>query len=384
MSALRRVLLVLSLVLLSVPFAAGPWLIGSTRTWALSLDLAATFLGAALFLFSRAALPAGRFSAGWRLPPAFPAFAAFVLYVALRVPSAAAPFAAAGEALRALALLLLYAALWPIAHEHGLWRVLLAVLLLSAACMAMYALHQHLEHDTSVLWATRPAPYGLRASGAYLCPNHFANWLAMAAAAALALALLPAAGAAMRLAALYALFLAVPGVYLSQSRSAILGLLAAFALLPLAVFGRESKTRFALALLLVPLLAAGAGLLSIRTVPAVKTRFAAVLEDPDRAGGARLRVWRDAVEMYKARPVAGFGPASFMWAYPPFRKNVANTFLWDYPHNEYVGLAVEEGAAGAALFVAGGLWLFGWWAVRLSRTRSRGAAAALAGAGGVV
>ena len=384
MSAFRRALLLPAFLLLLVPAAVGPWLIGSTRTWALSLDLAAVFLGAALFLASRALLPAGRGAAAWRLPPAFPAFAAFVLYVGLRVPFAVAPFTAGGEALRALALLLLYAALWPLARETGAWRAILAALLLSAACMAMYALHQHLGHDTSVLWAERPAPYGLRASGAYLCPNHFANWLAMAAVSSLALSLLPAAGAAMRLSALYVLFLAVPGIYLSQSRSAVLGLFAAFAFLPVAVFGRESKTRFALAVLLVPLLAAGAGILSVRAVPALKTRFHDVLENPDRAGGARLRVWRDAVEMVKARPVAGVGPASFMWAYPPFRKNVANTFLWDYPHNEYVALAVEEGAAGATLFFAGGLWLFGWWAVRLARTRSRGAAAALAGAGGVV
>jgi O-antigen ligase len=383
MSAIRRTLLILSLVLLLVPATVGPWLIGSTRTWALSLDLAAAFAGSAVFLFRRV-LPAGRNASRAAFPPAFPAFAAFVLYIALRVPFAVAPFAAAGEALRAFALLLLYAALWPMAREHGLWRALLACLLLSIACMVIYAFHQHLEHSTAVLWMQRPGVYKMRASGAYLCPNHFANWLAMGAAAALALALLPAAGAAMRLAALYALFLAIPGVYLSQSRSAILGLLAAFALIPFAVFARESKTRFALALVLVPLLVAGAGFLSIRTVPAVQTRFQDVLEDPDRAGGARLRVWHDSLAMMQAKPVEGFGPASFIWAYPPFRKHVSNTFLWDYPHNEYVGLLVEEGAAGAALFFAGGLWLFGWWVWRLSRIRSRGAAAVLAGAGAVV
>ena len=166
----------LALLLLMWPATAGVWLMGSTRTWGYAPGLFLSFSGSLLVL-ARPLL--FRDTPRGHVPPGFWAGAVVVAYIVLRVSSASVPYAARWEALRWGCLL---AAAWSWtqmgARSHR-WKWLLGVLLMAAAIDGLYAIVQHMNGSEQVLWAPRPEQYGLRASGTYLCPNHFANLLAL-------------------------------------------------------------------------------------------------------------------------------------------------------------------------------------------------------------
>ena len=369
------------LALLLWPSLGGAWLLGSTRTWGISIGLAACFAGGLMFavrplLFRRTA------TARWAAPPGFWGFALMACYVAWRMGRAAAPYAAGWELLRWGGLLAAYLAWTQLGGERGRWRWLLAVVLCAGAMEAVYALHQHLAHSTGVMWAERPEQYGMRASGSYLCPNHFGNLLAMMVPVAVAVLFLPQAGLALRLTGVYFLPLAVPALYLSQSRSAWLGMLAGVLTVPLFTAWRRSKALFAVALVALPLLGVGTGLLAYATLPAVKERFVGLFDDPTRVSSGRLTVWSDAPEMYRAAPVWGHGPNSYVWAYPPFKQHNKDGILWDYPHNEWIQLALENGAVGFGLVAIAILAAAVRWLLAAGRSREGGGAVLVGGIAG--
>ncbi len=369
----------LSLILLMWPAAGGMWLLGSTRLWGMAPGLLLSFAGSLLvclrpFFF--------RDTPGWRVPPGFWIFAVLGAYIVLRVPGGAVPHAARWEALRWICLL---AAAFAWTQQGGRahrWKWLLGVLLVAAALNCLYALIQHAGGSTRVLWIERPEQYGLRASGTYRCPNHFANMIALLAPLALGLVFLPASGFPLRLIALYFLAVAAPVLYWTQSRSGWLGLAGGFATVWLLLAWRQSRRRLLLALVLLPLVAAAAGGLAWRTLPAVRTRIGAVLEDPDRASSARLDMWRDMPAMIRARPWLGFGGGSFVWTYPPYQRAVKGHLTWDFLHNEYLQMQVEYGAVGLGLLLLGLLWGAGGLGRAVLGARHPSSAVLLAGAAG--
>lgn len=376
-SALPRIYDGLAVLLLMWPATGGMWLLGSTRTWGFAPGLAVSFLGSLLVLgrplvfrmTPRAVAPAG-----------FWIFAALAAYVALRVPAAAVPYAARWEALRWACLT---AAAWSwtqTARAGRRWRGLLFVLLLSVAFACLYATMQHVNGSRMVLWAVRPEQYGLRASGTYLCPNHFANVLAMLLPVAAALLFLPEAGLPLRLMALYFLAVAAAPLYWSLSRSAWLGALAGLAATALLLALRRSRTWFLAALVALPLLAAAAGWFAWQTLPGVRMRVGAVLESRAEAGGIRVPMWLDSAAMIRARPVAGFGGGSFVWTYPAYQRRPRHHHTYDFLHNEFLQMQVEYGAVGSGLLLLGLLWGGAGATLAVVRTRSRAGAALLAGA----
>ena len=308
-SASQRIYDGLALLLLMWPATGGMWLLGSTRTWGFAPGLFISFLGSLLVLARplvfrdapRAAAPAG-----------FWIFAVLAAYVALRVPAAAVPYAARWEALRWICLT---AAAWSwtqTARVARRWQGLLFILLLSVAFQCLYATVQEMNGARGVLWMLRPEQYGLRASGTYLCPNHFANVLAMLLPVAAVLLFLPEAGLPLRLMALYFLAVAAAPLYWSLSRSAWLGALAGLAATALLLALRRSRAWFLAALVAMPLLAAAAGWFAWQALPGVRMRVGAVLESRAESGGIRVPMWLDSAAMIRARPVAGFGGGSFV------------------------------------------------------------------------
>lgn len=366
-----------SLLLLTWPATAGMWLMGSTRVWGYAPGLFLSFLGS-LLVFARPWVVPG--TARWRFPSGFWIFAALSAYVVLGVPWASVPYAARWEALRWGSLL---AAAWAWTQVGGVahrWKWLLGVLILSAALGSLYALVQQVNGSSQVLWIPRPEQYGMRASGPYLCPNHFANLLAMLFPLAVVLIFLPEAGVPLRLMSFYFLAVAAPVLYWTQSRSGWLGVAGGLCVAGLALALRRSRTAFFAALVALPLLLAAAGWTAWMTLPAVRERMGMVLEDPGQAGGIRISQWRDAPAMFRDRPTFGFGGGSYVWAYPPYQRHVRYHLTWDYAHNEYVQMALEYGAVGLGLLVAGLLWVGVGAARAVVQARSRAAAGLLAGA----
>lgn len=334
------------LFLLMWPATAGVWLMGSTRTWGYAPGLFISFCGS-LLIFSRPLIfrdtPHSR-----ALPGLWP-FALLVLYVVLRVPSALVPNAARWDALRWICLL---AAAWSwaqIGARAHRWKWLLGVLLMAAAVDGLYAWIQHVNGADTVLWAPRPEQYGLRASGTYLCPNHFANLLAMLTPVALILICLPEAGLPLRLLAGYFVLISTPALYWSQSRSGWVSVAVGLGVTGVLLAWRKSRSWFLIALVVLPLCAGAIGWTAWKTLPAVQKRFGEVLENPERAGGVRMGMWRDAPAMYKAHPWIGFGGGSYVWAYPPYQHHVKQHLKYDFAHNEYIQLLLEYGAIGGFL-----------------------------------
>ena len=369
----------LALLLLMWPATAGMWLLGSTRLWGVAPALLFSLSGA-LLVFARPLV--FRDTPRWLWPAGFWIFAGLAAYVVIRIPWATVPYAARWEALRWICLLAAAFAWTQLGGRTHRWKWLLGILLMAVALDCLYALVQEVGGSNHVLWTERPEQYGLRASGTYRCPNHFANMIALLFPTALVLVFLPEAGFPLRLLALYFLALATPVLYWTQSRSGWLGLAGGLADVWLLLAWRKGRRWLLLTLALLPLLAAALGWTAWQTLPAVRNRIGAVLENPEKASGIRLKMWRDMPAMVRARPVFGFGGGSFVWAYPPYQRAVDQHLTWDYLHNEYLQMQVEYGALGLGLLLAGLLW-GGIGLIRsVLQARNRATALLLAGTGG--
>jgi hypothetical protein len=90
----------------------------------------------------------------------------------------------------------------------------------------------------------------------------------------------------------------------------------------------------------------------------------------DAQGGARLLLWRDSIEMSAHRPLAGFGPETFVTQFPRFEsEQLASAypdFYHESPHNIFLDALTEQGALGL-LALAGLCALGAWSAIRICR-----------------
>lgn len=365
--------IVLGLALLAP--LAGPWLFGGVRLWSTGSLLFVTFVAGVFFglrplLFRAPGHPV--------FPAALPVFGAFLVYAAIRIPFAASPYDAAVDVCRSAGLLTAFW-IWVdfTGGHHNRWRWLVSLLLLSASTMSLYALVQHNHESNIVLTLPRPEQYGMRASGAFMCPNHFASFIGLALPLAVALVFCRDAGYVVRLFALYAAAVIPPAVYLTQSRSGWLGVLLGLIVTTVLLAARRSWRSFWAACVLAPLVATGIAACAWTVSPMVRARVEDALQ-----GNPRIQLWKDTAQMIRAAPLWGHGPGSFRWVYPAFWHEMKSYLDPEHAHNEVLEAAAEHGAAGAALLAAGFLTAAGTLLLRLrAATRNRDASL-IAGAAG--
>lgn len=356
----RRIYDGAALLLLLASSVAGIWLYGAVRFWSIGPLMLSVCLAGILY-FARPLIFRSVPPLGW--PPAILGLCAFLLYGFIRIPSAAVPHAAQGAMLVIASAVLAYVVWSGLACEERRWRWLLALLFLSITVMAWYAIIQNAHDSNIVLGYPRPDQYGMRASGAYFCPNHFANVLAATLPMAVAIAAMPAARAPLRLLAGYSVLVILPPLYLSGSRSAWLGVLAGL-LVVLTLLGLRRSFRRALFMLLIAALSvAVVGLLAWFLLPLVQTRVADALK-----GNVRLFLWRDTLDIIRAQPWFGFGPGSYRWVYPKYWHHLTHYIDPEFAHNDYLQLLAEFGIVGALVLVGS----VGWLVVRLVRSLRNG------------
>jgi O-antigen ligase len=354
----------------------GPWLFGATRWWAY-VPLALSCFGALALFAVRPFL--FRDAAELLVPPGGVVLLAAGLLAACALPAASVQAEARTELLRLWSCV---AALWMwsgLAGPGRRWRLLAGALLLSVAVMALYALVQEGRGSNFVLFVPRPDQYAMRASGAYLCPNHFASLLGMAMPLALAIAVRRPMGLPLRLIAGYTFAVAAVALVLSQSRSGWIGVSAGLAVTCFLLGLRSGLRRALLALAAAAAALAVAGASVWLLSPAVQERVRDAL-----SGNIRLALWGDTLDIVKARPWLGHGGGSFRWVYPHFQKRLGEFIDPEHAHNDYLELVVAHGipallaaaAVAAAIFAA---------LVRAVRRDDRGIGAALAaGAAGAL
>jgi O-antigen ligase len=152
------------------------------------------------------------------------------------------------------------------------------------------------------------------------------------------------------------LILTIASLILSGARSALLGLAAGAGFL---IYTERLRiaNRAALARAGVAALVFGAAIGLLLLLPAGKGLRGRIVQwAGDRAGGPRLLVWRDSMQLVWNSPIAGIGPEQFE---PEFRKveslELARAYPDSYhesPHNFLLETATGQGLVGLALWIA--------------------------------
>lgn len=152
-----------------------------------------------------------------------------------------------------------------------------------------------------------------------------------------------------------ALSLIIAALLLTFSRGAMLVLLGQVLILAVYYFGRIGKKQI--------LGAVGVGLMAIaiffgsnylrslnHQVMDVEKRVTFGNGEAVTSGQERLEFWEGAVKLALEKPLLGWGPFSFRYAYNPIQKTfLANA---DHPHNIFLKIAVESGIPAMLCFIA--------------------------------
>jgi O-antigen ligase len=77
----------------------------------------------------------------------------------------------------------------------------------------------------------------------------------------------------------------------------------------------------------------------------------------DASNLERLNRWYCAIELFKERPIVGWGPGTYQFVYAPFQRSKDRTIIstnqgdGGNAHSEYLGPLCEQGVAGSVLFI---------------------------------
>lgn len=225
-------------------------------------------------------------------------------------------------------------------------RFLIPGLVAAAGILAMAVGFGHRAFSTDKIYGLYSSIRGLSV-GPFINPNHGAEFLELAAFAALAFAFARPTRDGQRVWKVLAAVLAAGALsYLSRGSVLALGggALTWFLLAPRSEEGEPlHRTKSA------------AGLIGLVVVAGVAIGFGADellgrFGDASVAGDVRLAVWRDALKVIPAHP-AGIGMGAFSRVYPVYQSVQSNTWF-QFPENLALGFLIETGIPGALLLLA--------------------------------
>ncbi|MGA1193224.1 MAG: O-antigen ligase family protein [Kiritimatiellia bacterium] len=299
---------------------------------------------------------------------------AFLLYLAISIPLTEIPYEAGQQWFRFAGYTLMYWMLTNLLRIQHRWRWMMIVLMLSVSLMAFYAIFQEVQGTRMAVFAERHDDYGMRASGAYICPNHFAHLLHMVILSGLGIIFARRSGVATKLFAGYALLVGLYPLFLSLSRAGWIGLMVGLVTFALALALRHSWRRFALMMILAPLLVGAAGFAIWKVSPKVQMRVTQAIQ-----GDVRIPLWKDSLNIALDAPVFGHGLGSYRHMYPAYHEHMAANRDPEFAHNDYLHFWGEIGLIGMLLIGAAIMALI-WRALRvLLKTQDQGHAAIMAG-----
>jgi O-antigen ligase len=151
-------------------------------------------------------------------------------------------------------------------------------------------------------------------------------------------------------------------VFLSGSRGGMLAIMAEILIFATLLFRRKKRIQVAIGaaafiIMVVGLLAWLGGKELTTRVSSISTEARSEI-----SGGVRLSIDRDAVQMFRKKPILGWGLGTFPVVYPRFRTFYTNFFV-NEAHNDYLQVLVETGLLGFAVVV--------WFVVVLYRRALR-------------
>ncbi len=165
------------------------------------------------------------------------------------------------------------------------------------------------------------------------------------------------------------------GLYFSYTRAAWLSVLGAMAVITLVLLKVRFTYVFAVAILIIGILFTQQDSIQMElarnktehTTEAFDERLqSAANVTTDASNLERINRWSCAIEMFKERPVFGFGPATFSFEYARFQEpenlTIISTNFGDMgnAHSEYLSALSETGLLGFVLFLffVGGLFYY--------------------------
>lgn len=275
-------------------------------------------------------------------------------------------------------------------------RAVLMTLLAALIFIALYSLVQH-RVAPNLIFGMERYTYSWkdgRLGGTYQCPNHIAHLFQMWLPFLFAFLFVKRLPLFWRITCAYSIPLFCLLIYQTHSRAGLLGAVAALSVTVLTLILFKSRKWFLVALVTVPLLAAGAlgglwmgsAMFRDRMQPVVQfvrhhlTGAAIESEFQD----FRPLTWADSMKMIADKPFFGHGPGNYDRVFPEYRQRVKNNrMITVHAHNEYIELLAEYGIAGAVLVflaVAGAVITLLRLALRSSHPQHAFPVAALMGA----
>ncbi|MGF1656214.1 MAG: O-antigen ligase family protein [Verrucomicrobiales bacterium] len=249
-----------------------------------------------------------------------------------------------------LACLVLYLIVALVTTDPKSRSVLLWILFVAVIPNVLIGLvHFFRDNEFTILGYPRPQ-YGQRASGLFICPNHFAGFLEVMLGFAIALMVWSRAKIWQKLLLLYFTGACLLGVVLSGSRGGylstagmIFGLFVLCIWLMRGIDAPAWRRITAVSVMLLVLAGAGGGWFVLKS-DLLQQRFSRVADTSD----IRIPVWQSALRQAELSPVVGTGAGTFHHYGRTLRDPKVQSDII-YAHNDYLQLLAEYGAVGVAL-----------------------------------
>ncbi len=232
------------------------------------------------------------------------------------------------------------------------------MLVIVAILQAMWAVQLYVNGSNMVLWLPRPDGYGMRASGTFICPNHFAHLLQMAGICAVSVFLLPRKSIAIKLISGFALIWILFGLVLSQSRSGLLGFGIGSAGMVFLKLARRGWKRAVVGILL----SGAIGGLLVGLIWVLYPPFLERLAEAAQGDPRFSQYWPDTWNMIKGEGFWGVGPGVFRHLFDQYREHFSSASLYlHYAHNEYLHILAEYGWLMTGLIFGTLVWSMCKW-----------------------
>jgi len=218
--------------------------------------------------------------------------------------------------------------------------------------VAAFSLVQGVAPNGKLYWLRVPR-LGGSIYGPYVNRNHYAGLMELLAPIPLIISLSHLVHEKARIAAGVAAAVMVGTIFLSGSRGGMMAICVELGVFAAVLFREKRSTRVAIrltafAVVLVGLLTWLGGKELTSRVGSISTEARGEI-----SGGTRLSIDRDAVQMFRAKPILGWGLRTFPVVYPQFRSFYTNFFV-NEAHNDYLQLLSEMGLLGFGTMI----WFF--------------------------
>lgn len=228
-------------------------------------------------------------------------------------------------------------------------RRIAVILALYGFALAAFALAQAVSPNGRIYW-TRIPRMGGWIYGPYVNHNHYAGIMELLVPIPLVFSLSRLVPERGRILSGIAAAIMIGTIFLSGSRGGMIAIFAELAVLATVLFRQKRRVRIAIAavafaVVLVSLLSWLGGKELTARVSSISSEARTEI-----SGGMRLSIDRDALQMFRHRPVLGWGLRTFPVVYPQFRSFYTNFFV-NEAHNDYMQLLTEMGLAGFGVMV---------------------------------